>query len=211
MAASTILSFLHRQLQSLAAGQRASCESPSCSLGDAKPTAGERCQDMQACFQGAAASLAQMHVHARQVQRQQAMSGAQQAAEFVARSVLPLDGQMLQEAALMGFFHGQIQQQDQGSGLDAEAATVDASDVNRRLPGHSLSSVGHFPAPPPRSFSSQQGAATPRVTECRPSSPFSKKRGHDSMLGVQLDPAFEQAFKRQRQTPPTPPRYNSRR
>lgn len=189
IAASVIVSFLRRQLLQLPVHQ---VHEFSC--GDSKPAAGD---DIQACrFQTAAAALAEMQIHIRQAQKRNVVNGARQAVEFVARNLLPLEGQIVQEAVLLNFLESHTQQQNQNLGAHATGDSY----VHPRLPGMGQSAARQ----------STQNATTSLQRVGDGSSPAQVgklgKRSHDSMSGIHLDPAFEQVFKRQCQPPPTPPR-----
>lgn len=190
IAASVIVSFLRRQLVQLPVHQVNVFSS-----GDSKPAAGD---DIQACrFQTAAAALAEMQIHSRQAQKRNVVSGARQAVEFVARNLLPLEGQIVQEAVLLNFLASHTQQQNESLGAPAAGD----SSVHSRLPGPAARQATHNGA----TASLQRGGDGSSPAQVGKLG----KRSHDSMSGIHLDPAFEQVFKRQCQPPPTPPRLLS--
>lgn len=189
VAVSAILSFLRRQLLHLPA-----CDEPGFACADSKPPAtGERDDVQTGRFQTAAAALAAMQIHTRQAQRKNVVSGARQAAQLVARNLLPLEGQNVQEAVLLGFFERHITQRKEPS--------VEATEATGEMRRPSM------PAPVVQQTVRQQTSAPMQQRDVGSPANSSKKRSHDSMTGVHLDPAFEQAFKRQCQMPPTPPRF----
>lgn len=181
MAASAILSFLRRQLLPVHEMQEFAAS------GDSKPMAGEKL-DIQACrFQAAAAALAEMQIHARKAQKRNVVCGARQAVEFVARNLLPLDGQIVQEGVLLGFLDRHTQQQNESMSADG--------DSDARRPGQGVACLWGAARQTPHNGTSS--------LQCGDGSSSCRKRSHD---GMHLDPAFEQAFKRQCLLPPTPPR-----
>lgn len=190
---SDLLSFLRRQLQHLPTTHEASGDGGS----ESKPAAGDRLDLQASRFQTAAAALAEMQIHTRQAQRRNVGLGGRLAAEFVARNVLPLDGQSIQEAALLDFLDKQCTTEQVGVGTDQQHGEVDlglasalaAAKLDSRRPAVSAGVAG-------------AGGASGMM----PPTPPSRKRSYSESVTISLDPVFEQAFKRQCQLPPTPPR-----
>lgn len=192
---SSIMAFLHRQLLCL----------PVLNSGEAsesKPIAGERLDSQESRFQTAAVALAEMQMHARRMQKRNTVHGARQTVEFLARSLLPLEGQTVPEQSLLQFLDSHAQQHTGDPSPD--------DIVSRRQPGvqqlgGQQGTAGWAPARPTQP---QQHCEV----GMQGTSPMNgKKRSYDVLEGAHIDPAFEQAFKRQCQLPPTPPRFHARR
>jgi hypothetical protein len=146
-------------------------------------------------FQTAAASLAQMQIHARQGKKRHAAFGGKQAIEFVARNLIPIEGQTLQEQLLLEFLAKQAVPTCAGAAAAGEVPAEGA-----RLQSWGQQAAARQPVAP-------RGAAAAGGEHGSPSGPSacSRKRSREDYVGS-LDPVFEQVFKRQCQPPPTPPR-----
>jgi len=186
-----VMVFLRRQLQQLPVHDTQDFPVPS----DSKMP-GDRGDPQHCRFQAAAAVLVAMSSHTRKTARRNAALGAQQAIELVARNLLPLEGQSMQTAVLLDFLSRNSQSAEDNAASDDGALEIRRPVVQPWAQG--ANAATRQP--------SHHGPAMSRGDACSPG-PGSKKRGHDALAGgMHLDPAFEQAFKRQCQLPPTPPR-----
>jgi len=187
VAAGSVVAFLRRsQLNTLVTSAQAGSQS------DTGQTAGERDMHTGCNFKSAAESLAQMLVNCRQSQKTWEAQGAQQAVESIGTALLPFEGQLMQEGLLLDFLRREIQKGEVG--VESDTIGLRMADVNVAVANTQDGAVRDIgPAVCDMTLSAMSPLAA------------SKKRTVDAMA-ANLDPAFEQAFKRQRQMPPTPPR-----
>ena len=154
--------------------------------------AGEGLDQQSVLLQTAAASLAQMQIQARQGRKRNAALGGKQAIEFVARNLMPIEGQTLQEQVLLEFLAKQCVPTNCG-GMSGGGETS--------AEGARLQSWGQQQVP---RVSVRAAVGGEHGSPSGPSQGL-RKRSREDYVGS-LDPVFEQVFKRQCQPPPTPPR-----
>lgn len=127
------------------------------------------------------------------------MNGARQAAEVNIRSLLPVEGQTVPEGILLNFFDRQLQQQEAGMGIETDLLAGAALDSHERSVLVQHADASQMPQ------DLLSNAQVSRHHTAMGAANCSKKRSYEA-VGIHLDPAFEQAFKRQCQMPPTPPK-----